>query len=145
MTAGGGSDGEKSDGTVTDGAMANRSTDASAAGSPRFVHAADVAWADLGGGVWRQILGHDAEMMMVRVRFDAGAVGAPHHHPHRQATLVESGRFRVEIGGETRELGAGDGFFIPPNVEHGVVATEAGVLVDVFTPARADFLGKAAR
>jgi quercetin dioxygenase-like cupin family protein len=106
----------------------------------RFVAGVDRPWEELGGGVQRQILGYDAELMMVRVRFQAGAVGALHHHPHRQVTLVESGRFQVEIGDETRALQAGDSFFIPPNVEHGVVAMEAGVLVDVFAPAREDFL-----
>jgi quercetin dioxygenase-like cupin family protein len=108
--------------------------------SPHFVHADELGWTDLGGGISRQILGHDGELMMVRVRFEAGAVGAVHHHPHRQVTLVESGRFQVQIAHEARELKAGDGFFIPPGVEHGVVAMEAGVLVDVFTPAREDFL-----
>jgi quercetin dioxygenase-like cupin family protein len=70
------------------------------------------------------------------------AVGVLHHHPHRQATLVESGRFEVRIGDETRVLDAGDGFFAVPDVEHGVVALEAGVLVDVFAPAREDFLNR---
>jgi quercetin dioxygenase-like cupin family protein len=111
-------------------------------GSPVFVRGADLRWEDLGGGMQRQVLGHDGELMMVRVRFHAGAVGALHHHPHRQVTLVESGRFRVEVGGESRVLVAGDGFFIPPEVEHGVVAMEAGVLVDVFAPAREDFLNR---
>jgi quercetin dioxygenase-like cupin family protein len=119
-------------------------TSSSVDASPRFLHAVDRPWTDL-GSVQRQVLGYDGEMMMVRVRFDAGAVGALHHHPHRQATLVESGRFRVEIGGEARELAAGDGFFIPPNVEHGVVAMDAGVLVDVFAPAREDFLDRDGR
>ena len=112
------------------------------AGSPRFVRGGDAAWAELGGGVSRQILGYDAQLMMVRVRFHAGAVGALHHHPHRQATLVESGRFQVEVGGETQVLEPGDSFFAVPGVEHGVVALEAGVLVDVFAPAREDFLNQ---
>lgn len=111
-------------------------------GSPVFVHAADARWEDLGDGVQRQVLGHDGQLMMVRVRFHTGAVGALHHHPHRQVTLVESGSFRVEIAGESRLLEAGDGFFIPPDVEHGVMAMEAGVLVDVFAPAREDFLNR---
>ncbi|HEX2190042.1 MAG TPA: cupin domain-containing protein [Longimicrobiaceae bacterium] len=111
-----------------------------AAASPRFVRGAELPWEVLGGGVSRQVLGHDEALMMVRVRFDAGAVGALHHHPHRQVTLVESGRFRVEIAGETQVLAAGDGFLVPSGLEHGVVALEAGVLVDVFTPAREDFL-----
>jgi quercetin dioxygenase-like cupin family protein len=110
--------------------------------SARFVHGYQQPWEDLGGGVSRQILGYDAELMMVRVRFHAGAVGALHHHPHRQVTLVESGRFQVEVGHEARVLVPGDSFFAAPDVEHGVVALEAGVLVDVFAPAREDFLNR---
>ncbi|HEX5869281.1 MAG TPA: cupin domain-containing protein [Longimicrobium sp.] len=113
--------------------------------SARFVHGYQQPWEDLGGGVQRQVLGYDAQLMMVRVRFEAGAVGAVHHHPHRQATLVESGRFRVEVGHEGRTLEAGDSFFAAPDVPHGVVALEAGVLVDVFTPAREDFLKRDGR
>jgi quercetin dioxygenase-like cupin family protein len=108
--------------------------------SARFVHGGEQAWEELGGGISRQVLGYDAHLMMVRVRFQAGAVGAVHHHPHRQATLVESGRFKVEIGHEGRTLHAGDAFFTAPDVEHGVIALEAGVLVDVFALARGDFL-----
>ncbi|HEV2736887.1 MAG TPA: cupin domain-containing protein [Longimicrobiaceae bacterium] len=111
----------------------------------RFVRGADRQWEELGGGVQRQILGHDETVMMVRVKFEAGAVGALHHHPHRQVTLVESGRFEVEIAGEKQVLGAGDGFFVPPDVEHGVTALEAGVLADVFAPAREDFLNRDVR
>ncbi len=120
-------------------------TQTSGAGSPRFVHGYEQPWEDLGGGISRQILGWDAQLMMVRVRFEAGAVGALHHHPHRQATLVESGRFKVEVGHEGRTLHAGDSFFAAPDVEHAVVALEAGVLVDVFAPAREDFLKRDGR
>lgn len=121
------------------------STDDSVSTAERFVRGADRPWEELGGGVRRQILGHDEAVMMVRVKFEAGAVGALHHHPHRQVTLVESGRFLVQIGGEEQTLGAGDGFFVPPDVEHGVTALEAGVLADVFAPAREDFLDRSSR
>jgi quercetin dioxygenase-like cupin family protein len=110
------------------------------AGSAPFVAGADRPWEELGGGVQRQILGYDEQLMMVRVRFESGAVGALHHHPHRQATYVESGCFRVELGERVRVLQPGDAFFAAPDVGHAVVALEAGVLVDVFTPARVDFL-----
>jgi quercetin dioxygenase-like cupin family protein len=105
-----------------------------------FIRAAEQDWEDLGDGVRRQILGFDDALMMVRVTFEPGAVGTLHHHPHRQATYVEAGRFEVEIGGERRRLGAGDGFFVPPGLEHGVKALEGGALLDVFAPAREDFL-----
>jgi quercetin dioxygenase-like cupin family protein len=91
-------------------------------------------------GVTRQVLGHDPELMMVRVTFTEGAVGYIHSHPHRQVTYVERGRFRFTLGGEVTEMAAGDCWFVPPDAPHGVVALEAGALIDVFTPARADFL-----
>jgi quercetin dioxygenase-like cupin family protein len=108
---------------------------------PLFITAEQTRWEDVGGGIRRQILCHLPELMMVKVAFEAGGVGAPHSHPHVQCSVVESGTFDVTIGGETRRLHAGCSFIVPPNVEHGVVAIEAGVLVDAFTPRRDDFLG----
>ena len=107
---------------------------------PAFVLSSERPWQPTEEGVERQILGHDPALMMVRVRFAAGAVGALHHHPHRQVTYVESGSFEVEIAGERRVLRAGDCFFVAPGLEHGVLAREGGALVDVFAPAREDFL-----
>lgn len=78
--------------------------------------------------------------MMVRVEFKKGAVGALHHHPHRQATYIVAGRFEVTVGDELHELAHGDCFYAPSDVPHGVRALEDGELVDVFTPVRDDFL-----
>ena len=100
----------------------------------------DGKWEVVGPGVSRRILGFDKELMLVCARFESGAVGALHHHPHRQVTYVASGRFEVEIDGAKRTLGTGDSFFVAPDLVHGAVALEPGVLVDVFTPAREDFL-----
>jgi quercetin dioxygenase-like cupin family protein len=46
----------------------------------------------------------------------------------------------VEIGGEKKVLRAGDAFYIPPNVLHGAVCLEPGVLIDIFSPMREDFI-----
>ena len=35
----------------------------------------------------------------------------------------------------------GDSFYVHPNLEHGAVCRSAGVLIDVFSPMREDFLG----
>ncbi len=77
---------------------------------------------------------------MVHIRFKKGAIGTLHHHFHRQVSYVESGRFEVTIDGEESILEQGDCFFVAPELVHGVVALEHGTLVDVFTPARKDFL-----
>ena len=105
-----------------------------------FVKATESSVEPVDAGVTRQILGHDPQLMMVRVTFQKGAVGAMHSHPHRQVTFVERGRFEATIAGQTSVLQAGDCFLVPPDAVHGVVALEEGALVDVFTPAREDFL-----
>jgi quercetin dioxygenase-like cupin family protein len=105
-----------------------------------FVSAADVAWDVTGDGVRRQVLGRGTELMVVRVEFEAGAIGALHQHPHRQATYVVAGRFDVTVGDETTQLIAGDCFYAAADVVHGVRALEDGALIDVFTPVREDFL-----
>jgi unsaturated pyranuronate lyase len=105
-----------------------------------FVRAADIPWDVVGHGIRRQVLGHGTELMVVRVEFQTGAVGALHHHPHRQATYVAAGRFDVTVGADKSQLVAGDCFYASADVPHGVQALEDGVLIDVFTPVREDFL-----
>lgn len=104
------------------------------------VEAAAYDWETVGEGVCRKILGYDPQLMMVHVQFAAGSIGYVHRHPHRQVTFVERGSFEVQVGDRKRTLSAGDCFFIPPEVDHGVVALEEGSLIDVFNPAREDFL-----
>lgn len=91
-------------------------------------------------GVTRQVLADHESLMMVSFRFEEGAEGAQHSHPHVQSTFVNSGRFRFTVGGEVRVLGPGDSLIIPPNENHGCVCQEAGELIDCFTPRRDDFL-----
>ncbi|KAA9339183.1 cupin domain-containing protein [Hymenobacter busanensis] len=97
-------------------------------------------WVPAGAGVQRQVLAHSPELMLVKVAFETGAVGAEHQHPHTQISYVESGEFAYTIGGETRVLRAGDSCVVPGNTLHGTACRQAGVLLDAFTPMRADFV-----
>ena len=105
-----------------------------------FITSKDLEWESVGDGVERKILGFDDEVMMVCVRFERGAIGALHHHVHRQITYIESGSFEVTIDDNKKILQKGDCFFVSPDLVHGVVALEEGTLIDIFTPAREDFL-----
>jgi quercetin dioxygenase-like cupin family protein len=105
-----------------------------------FVTADSAAVTEVEPGITRQVLGHDAHLMLVRVTFKQGAIGAIHAHPHRQVTYVESGVFQTTVNGSTRLLRRGDCYFVPPDTPHGVEALEDGVLIDAFTPAREEFL-----
>ena len=105
-----------------------------------FQHDADLSWEPTEPGVKRKIMAYGPDLMIVRVVFEAGAVGKAHQHPHRQASYVESGVFDVTIDGQTQRLKAGDTFFVPADLVHGVTAVEAGQLIDSFTPMRSEFL-----
>jgi quercetin dioxygenase-like cupin family protein len=105
-----------------------------------FVQFDRVAWEEVGSGIRRKVMAYGDELMSVYVEFKRHAVGALHSHPHVQITYIQSGSFTVHIGAESRVLGAGDFYFIPPHVVHGVEAQEDSVLVDVFNPMREDFV-----
>lgn len=91
-------------------------------------------------GVTRQVLAKNPDLMLVAFRFEAGAEGQQHNHPHVQATYVEAGRFAFRVDGVEHNLGAGDSLIIPSQTRHRCVCLEAGTLIDTFTPRRADFL-----
>jgi quercetin dioxygenase-like cupin family protein len=105
-----------------------------------FIENRQVPWETTGPGMKRKIMSYDERLMVVKVEFEKGAVGTLHQHYHTQITHVESGVFEVEIAGEKKVLSNGDAFYVPPNAIHGAVCLEAGVLIDIFSPMREDFV-----
>jgi quercetin dioxygenase-like cupin family protein len=105
-----------------------------------FVKQTEVTPKDLGNGVTRSILAAGGKLMTVEFVFAKGSVGAMHSHPHEQVGYVITGSFEFTIAAEKTVLNAGDTYYVPANVPHGTVALEDGVLLDVFTPQREDFL-----
>jgi quercetin dioxygenase-like cupin family protein len=108
----------------------------------QFINDADVSWEDLGGGLKRKIMSYDENLMMVKVSFEKGGIGTLHSHFHTQMSYVDCGSFEITIGDQTRSLRKGDAYYIPPHVVHGALCIEEGVLVDIFTPLREDFITK---
>ncbi|MCF8381691.1 MAG: cupin domain-containing protein [Bacteroidales bacterium] len=108
--------------------------------SELFILADSMEWEVLGGGVSRKFLGWDNQIMMVKVKFEKGAEGKAHQHFHTQATYCVEGKFEFTIGKEKKIVKAGDGVYIPPNIMHGAICLEEGILIDVFSPVREDFL-----
>lgn len=110
--------------------------------SANFILESEAAWEPAGEGVCRQVMAYDGQIMLVKVKFEKGAIGTPHAHFHSQASYVASGRFEVEINGKKQVLGEGDSFYVAPDTCHGVICLEAGMLLDTFSPIRLDFLSK---
>ena len=108
--------------------------------SETYQIASDIQWEDAGEGIVRQIMAYDENLMMVKVKFNQGAIGTIHQHPHTQSTSVASGCFEVTIGDEKKVLQAVDGYYVAHNLPHGCVCQEAVLLIDTFSPMREDFL-----
>lgn len=99
------------------------------------------AEAQFGGeGVTRRVLAYSDVLMCVENTFEKGAVGKLHSHPHTQITYVVSGVFSFTIDGEERTVKAGDTMLKEDGVIHGCTCLEAGILLDIFNPMRADFV-----
>ena len=108
--------------------------------SKEFLLGDEIEWEVVGEGVKRKIMGYDDKIMLVNVHFDEGGIGPMHEHYHSQVTYVVGGEFELTIGEETKMMKGGDCFYIPPNVIHGAICRKSGVLIDVFSPIREDFM-----
>ena len=109
--------------------------------SKAFMLGSQTPRVSVGEGIIRQLFGYNDSILMAKVEFEVGAVGSVHAHPHSQVSYVVSGEFDVFVDGVETRLGPGDSFYIEPNLDHGAVCRKAGVLIDVFSPVREDFLG----
>lgn len=109
--------------------------------SKEFFFDAEEKWEQVDPKIQRQIHGTDDKIMLVKAKFEAGGVGQLHEHYHSQVTYVASGEFEMTIGDVVKTIKAGDSYYIPPHVMHGCTCIKPGVLIDVFSPAREDFLG----
>ena len=99
-------------------------------------------WEDAEAGIRRRILQAQGRLMLMEVRFAAGAAGYEHSHVHEQISYCVAGRFEYSLDGRIHVLAEGESIYVPTNARHGAKALEAGSLIDVFTPVREDLLGR---
>lgn len=108
--------------------------------SKEFVLNQDLEWSTVGEGVKRKIMTYDDKIMLVKVHFEVGSIGPKHEHYHSQVTYIVSGEFEFSIGDEVKLVKGGDSVYIPPHVIHGAICKKDGILIDVFSPIREDFM-----
>ena len=74
------------------------------------------------------------------VELDPGAVVPEHRHAHEQNGMVITGHMTFRVGDEERALGPGGTWRILGDVPHAATAgPEGAVVIDVFSPIRADW------
>ena len=110
--------------------------------SENFLMGAELPVVEVDGGLTRKLMGYDGQLMLLEVKFKTGGIGYQHQHFHSQSSYIASGVFEVTINGLTKTLRQGDGFYVEPDALHGAVCLEEGIIIDVFSPMRQDFLLK---
>jgi quercetin dioxygenase-like cupin family protein len=98
----------------------------------------------LGPGITRQVI-HGTQTTFSRWQLSAGSSVPLHHHVNEQMTWIISGRAEVLSGGMVQELRAGEIMVFAPNVEHAFTILEDTVAIDIFSPARQDWIDDAVR
>ncbi len=78
--------------------------------------------------------------MLAEFRLSAGASIPVHSHPQEQTGTLVSGVLEFMIGGDLRIARAGDAWCLPPDTPHGVEVIEDAIVIEVFSPAREDYL-----
>ncbi len=88
---------------------------------------------------------YGSQSMLVKWTFKKGAVVPLHHHVNEQITWIPEGLAKLNSQGKTFLLKAGDVIVIPPNVPHEFIALEDTIDIDIFTPARQDWIDNTAQ
>jgi quercetin dioxygenase-like cupin family protein len=91
-------------------------------------------------GVTRRILAHSASLMLTEHALERGAVLPEHSHAHEQLVYLLKGEIVLEMEGEQMNMVSGDSMVIAPNAKHKVTALTKSLALDIFTPARQDYL-----
>ena len=73
---------------------------------------------------------------LIWAKFEPGGTYELHSHSHEQMSVLISGRMRLTVGYEVREIGPGDMWYAPANVEHGgeILGDEPVVFIDIYAP-----------
>lgn len=109
-----------------------------------------VVWVDPGmlptispvEGIHLGILAGEAVMISL-VTIEPGASVPLHDHPNEQMGYVIQGTLTLTIGDETRDLAPGAAYRAPGGIPHGATSTDGCLVVDVFSPPRADYAERA--
>jgi quercetin dioxygenase-like cupin family protein len=81
--------------------------------------------------------------MLAQVYLKAGCVVPMHAHESEQMTYILQGALRFLVGGEEITVREGEVLQIPSQIEHQAEALDDTFSLDVFSPIRQDWLGRA--
>ena len=108
----------------------------------KFVKAEEMEWEQPNKNIYCKIVtGKKSTLMLVHL--DIGTTMDPHNHEEEQLGYVIEGKFEFIVGPNhvSHIVEAGDFYFFDSNEIHGIRNTlKKTILVDLFAPARKDYL-----
>ena len=90
-------------------------------------------------GIAIKTLVHGANTLCTEFRLEANTVLPKHAHIYEQTGYLIEGRMRLNIGNHSFDVGPGDSWCIPGNIEHSAHTLEFSVAIEVFSPVREDY------
>jgi quercetin dioxygenase-like cupin family protein len=91
-------------------------------------------------GIQMKTLVYGEKTLLAEFRLQTGSALPRHSHPYEQTGYLVSGRIRLSIGEDTFDVSPGESWSIPVSVEHGAEILADAVAIEVFSPAREDYL-----
>ncbi len=94
--------------------------------------------------IWGKILLSGDKMMFLQVEIEPGGVVQEHTHPHEQMGVCLEGRVEFKSGDVVKVVEPGMVYWFKSNEKHSakVLGDKRGLLLEVFSPPREDYLKK---
>ena len=80
------------------------------------------------------------EVMFANYQVKKEFVAIEHSHINEQITFVSEGELRVTVRDKPYTLKKGDAIVIPSNVPHSIEVLEDGIVFEIFSPPRQDWI-----
>jgi quercetin dioxygenase-like cupin family protein len=105
-----------------------------------FGIASETNYTEILPGISIKTLCHGEAMLMSEFLLQKGTILPSHDHPYEQTGYLIKGNIQLTIGTNTRNILPGDSWSIPSGVTHFARIIEDSVAIEVFHPARKDYL-----
>ena len=96
-------------------------------------------------GIRQKTLAFGERTLMAEFVLTRDSVLPSHAHPYEQTGYLVNGHIVLKMGDAEHDTLPGDSWTVPMNVIHGARVLEDSVAIEVFSPAREDYLPKEER
>jgi quercetin dioxygenase-like cupin family protein len=91
-------------------------------------------------GIQQKTLVFGERTLMTEFLLTENSILPDHAHPYEQTGYLVKGHIVLRVGPTEHDTTPGDSWCIPMNVTHGARVLEDSIAIEVFSPARADYL-----